>query len=126
MRVREREREKRTRSNNDINILMTPRRRPKGLLTTCQSATILAAMAKHVITAQQKDPNEIMMMTLLSDECTQYLQSIDAADKFSNAPNAIDQNAWNHLCRMRRSKIEMEFKVTDTRESFGFEEKKKF
>lgn len=99
-----------TRNNDGMNC----RRRPKGRLTTCQSPTILAAMAKHVIASQQqqhqKDPNE--MTTLLSDECTQYLQSIDSADKFSNAPNAIDQSAWNQLCRMRRSKIEMEFKVS--------------
>lgn len=83
------------------------RRRPKGRLTTCQSPTILAAMAKRVIGVQQKDPNE----TTLSDECMQYLQLSDVADKFSNAPNSIDQTAWNHLCRMRRSKIETEFKV---------------
>lgn len=91
-------------------MMANGRRRPKGRLTTCQSPTILAAMAKHAIASQQKDSTE--MTTLLSDECMQYLQSIDAADKFSNAPNAIDQNAWNHLCRMRRTKIEMEFKVS--------------
>lgn len=84
------------------------RRRPKGRLTTCQSSTILAAMAKRVISAQQKDDQD---ETTLSEECLQYLQSIDAADKFSNAPNSIDQTAWNHLCRMRRTKIEAEFKV---------------
>lgn len=102
--------------NLTYEIVMTPmncRRRPKGRLTTCQSSTILAAMAKHVNASQQKDPIE--MTTLLSDECIQYLQSIDAADKFSNAPNAIDQSAWNQLCRMRRAKIEMEFKVNRKR-----------
>lgn len=83
------------------------RRRPKGRLTTCQSPTILAAMAKRVISSNPRDQDE----TKLSDECLQYLQSIDAADKFSNAPNSIDQTAWSHLCRMRRSKIETEFKV---------------
>lgn len=83
------------------------RRRPKGRLTTCQSPTILAGMAKRVISVNQRDQDE----TTLSDECLQYLQSIDAADKFANAPNSIDQTAWNHLCRMRRSKIETEFKV---------------
>lgn len=64
-------------------------------------------MSKRVISSNPKDQDE----TKLSDECLQYLQSIDAADKFSNAPNSIDQTAWNHLCRMRRSKIETEFKV---------------
>lgn len=96
-------------------MMANDRRRPKGRLTTCQSPTILAAMAKHAIASQQKD--SIEMTTLLSDECMQYLQSIDAADKFSNAPNAIDQNAWNHLCRMRRTKIEMEFKVSSKKKT---------
>lgn len=48
---------------------------------------------------------------LLPEECFQYLHSLDLADKFSNAPNFIDQNAWQMLCKMRRSKIEVEFKV---------------
>lgn len=65
------------------------------------------AMAKRVNSQNKKDPDA----TILSDECLQYLQSLDAADKFSNAPNSIDQAAWNHLCRLRRSKIETEFKV---------------
>lgn len=75
-----------------------------------------------MIASQQKDPIE--MTTLLSDECMQYLHSIEAADKFSNAPNAIDQSAWNHLCRMRRSKIEMEFKVSLRKRIFGAIDKK--
>lgn len=87
--------------------MQNSRRRPKGRLTTCQSPTILAAMAKRVNVVNQKYQDE----TILSDECIQYLQSLDAADKFSNAPNSIDQTAWNHLCRMRRVKIETEFKV---------------
>lgn len=64
-------------------------------------------MAKRVNSIHQKDRDE----TILSEECLQYLNSLNAADKFSNAPNSIDQTAWNHLCRMRRSKIEIEFKV---------------
>ncbi|XP_055325488.1 cilia- and flagella-associated protein 43 [Sitodiplosis mosellana] len=83
------------------------KRRPKGRLTVCQSATILAAMVKRVNAVNQKDQDE----TILPDECIQYLQSLDAADKFSNAPNSIDQTAWNHLCRMRKCKIETEFKL---------------
>lgn len=87
------------------------RRRPKGRLTICQSPTILTAMAKRVNSLNKKVQDE----TILSDECSQYLQSLDAADKFSNAPNSIDLTAWNHLCRMRRSKIETEFKVKQTK-----------
>lgn len=79
-------------------------------------------MAKQVIASQQqqKDPSETT--TLLSDECTQYLQSIETADKFSNAPSAIDQSAWSHLCRMRRSKIEMEFKVSRRKQLIAIRE----
>lgn len=64
-------------------------------------------MANRVNVVNQKDQDA----TILSDECVQYLQSLESADKFSNAPNSIDQTAWNHLCRMRRAKIEVEFKV---------------
>lgn len=91
----------------DKTVLQNSRRRPKGRLTTCQSATILMAMAKRMNSGNQKAQDK----TILPDECIQYLESLDAADKFSNAPNSIDQTAWIHLCRMRRGKIEMEFKV---------------
>lgn len=64
-------------------------------------------MVKRVNAITQNVPDK----TTLSDECMQYLKSLDVADKFSNAPNSIDQTAWNHLCRMRRTKIENEFKV---------------
>lgn len=93
--------------NFDKTVLKNSRRRPKSRLTTCQSATILMALAKSMNSVNQKSQDE----TILSDECIQYLESLDAADKFSNAPNSIDQTAWIHLCRMRRGKIEMEFKV---------------
>lgn len=55
--------------------------------------------------------NDEFSKTILSDECIQYLSAIDASDKYSNAPNALDQTVWNQLCKIRRSKIEIEFKV---------------
>lgn len=51
---------------------------------------------------------------LLPDDSIQYLQLIDAADKVNNAPNFIDANAWQILCKMRRTKIENEFRVIDS------------
>lgn len=66
-------------------------------------------MAKRVNAVNQRDQDA----TIICDECVQYLQSLDSADKFANAPNSIDQSAWNHLCRMRRAKIEVEFKVVN-------------
>lgn len=79
------------------------RRRPKGYLTTCQSSVILGAMAKRL--------NDISDETILSEECLQYLNWVEAAEKYSNAPGSLDQSTWNHFCRMRRSKIQIEFKV---------------
>lgn len=52
---------------------------------------------------------------LLPEDAIQYLQLIDAADKVNNAPNFIDSNAWQILCKMRRSKIENEFRVIDSK-----------
>lgn len=83
------------------------RRRPKGRLTTCHSSTILEAMAKRINPIIKDEMDE----TLLSDECYQYLNSVEAADKFTNAPSSLDQTVWNQLCKMRRSKIEIEFRV---------------
>lgn len=79
------------------------RRRPKGHLTTCQSSVILEAMVKRL-----KDVSD---ETILSEECLQYLNSVEAAEKYSNAPGSLDQSTWNHLCRMRRSEIQIEFIV---------------
>lgn len=79
------------------------RRRPKGHLTECQSSVILGAMAKRF--------TDISDETILSMECLLFLNSVEAADKYSNAPGSLDQSTWNHLCRMRRSKIQIEFNV---------------
>lgn len=79
------------------------RRRPKCHLTTCQSSIILGAMAKRL--------KNVSGETILSDECLQYLNSVEEAEKYSNAMSLLDQFTWNHLCRMRRSKIQIEFKV---------------
>lgn len=48
----------------------------------------------------------------LPDECFQYLNVINNIDKFSNAPNLLDQNLWHILCRMRRARIDVEIKVS--------------
>lgn len=75
-------------------------------MTTCQSATILNEMADRI-----GSTNRTGTGALLPDDSVQYLQLIDGADKANNAPNFIDANAWQILCKMRRSKIENEFRV---------------
>lgn len=78
-------------------------------MTTCQSATILNEMADRIGTSDSASGG-----ALLPDDAIQYLQLIDAADKVTNAPNFIDANAWQILCKLRRSKMENEFRVIDS------------
>lgn len=73
---------------------------------TCESSAILNEMANRVITCGAK-----MSIEMLPDDCTHFLSFLDGADKYSNAPNFIDQTAWQTLCKMRRQKIENEFRV---------------
>lgn len=79
-------------------------------MTTCQSATILNEMADRIVMSYNVDDG-----ALLPDDSIQYLQLIDAADKANNAPTFIDSNAWQILCKMRRTKIENEFRVIEMR-----------
>lgn len=80
-------------------------------MTTCQSAIILNEMADRIVMSSNAGSGK----ALLPDDSIQYLQLIDAADKANNAPNFIDSNAWQILCKMRRSKIENEFRVTESK-----------
>lgn len=82
------------------------RRRPKWQMRAWQTAAILQDMARRVNAAD---------LTIsgppLPQDCFDYLQLIEQVDKFNNAPNLMDQSLWQILCKMRRVKIEIEFKV---------------
>lgn len=71
-----------------------------------QTSAILSDMARRINTA-----DSLRNGPPLPEECFQYLGLIEASEKFSNAPNMIDQNSWQLVCKMRRIKIETEFKV---------------
>lgn len=71
-----------------------------------QTPAILSDMAKRINTGDTSCNGPP-----LPDECFQYLGLIEATEKFSNAPNLVDANSWVIICKMRRIKIEMEFKV---------------
>lgn len=71
-----------------------------------QTANILYDMAKRVNTGDCS-----VTGPPLPEDCFNYLILINQVDKYSNAPNLMDQNVWQILCKMRRVKIEIEFKV---------------
>lgn len=83
------------------------RRRPKWTARAWQTASILSDMARRIIGADATQSRGAP----LPDECFQFLHQIDQADRPSMAPNVLDATQWRLLCRMRRIKLEMEFRV---------------
>lgn len=71
-----------------------------------QTAAILQDMAKRVNMGDCSTNGPP-----LPEVCFTHLEYLEKVDKFSNAPNLMDQTNWPILCRMRRDKIEVEFKV---------------
>lgn len=82
------------------------RRRPKWIMRAWQTTSILNDMARRISAADASD-----QAAPLPDECFQYLQQIEQVDKLTNAPAVLDAQQWRILCRMRRVKLEMEFRV---------------
>lgn len=71
-----------------------------------QTAAILQDMAKRVNTGDCSTNGPP-----LPEVCFTHLEYLEKVDRFSNAPNLMDQTNWPILCKMRREKIEVEFKV---------------
>lgn len=70
------------------------------------TSPILQELAKRVVS--KKTP---LNAKLLPSECVEYLNGIDTLDQISSATTGIDANSWQILCKMRRIKIESEFKI---------------
>lgn len=87
---------------------------------TCESSAVLTEMANRIVTADAKAGT-----STLPDDCAHFLHFLETADKHSNAPNFFDQNAWQALCKMRRQRIENEFRV-NIYIRFGVEEEGKY
>lgn len=48
---------------------------------------------------------------LLTQECLDYLKSLDALDSYVNIPPVIDENIYGIICKHRRLKIESDLRV---------------
>lgn len=55
---------------------------------------------------------DLQVDALLLPEVIDLLSALDAMDLYSNAPNGLDAHSWEKMCRMRRNKIESEYKVS--------------
>ncbi|CRL02421.1 CLUMA_CG015140, isoform A [Clunio marinus] len=82
------------------------KRRPKLQMRAQITSSILLEVAKRVSSKKQ-----CHQVTLLPPECLEYLHGIDLLDLVSSSTTGIDSISWQILCKMRRIKIESEFKI---------------
>lgn len=82
------------------------RRRPKWQMRAGHTEAIFQDMAKRLNTG-----DSTVNGPPLPEECFIYLNLIDQADKVANMPIIMDQTQWQIFCKMRRVKIEIEFRV---------------
>ena len=50
-------------------------------------------------------------VTLLPAECLEFLTGLDTLNQVSSSTTGIDPTSWTQLCKMRRIKVESEFKL---------------
>lgn len=82
------------------------KRRPKLQMRAQITSPILLEVAKKVSSKKQSHN-----VKLLPSECVEYLHGVDVLDQVASSTTGIDQNSWQILCKMRRGKIESEFKI---------------
>lgn len=82
------------------------RRRPKYQIRAWATVPILLDLAKRIVSKKTFEQGAL----LLPIECVDYMNLLDQMDTFTGA-TGIDANVWQILCRMRRAKIESEFKL---------------
>ncbi|XP_055684222.1 cilia- and flagella-associated protein 43 [Lutzomyia longipalpis] len=81
------------------------KRRPRWTMRAWATSVILTDVAKRVISRNLSKSGPP-----LPQECFDYLNLIEQIDQPANCPT-MDEKLWDLLCRMRRIKIESEFKV---------------
>ncbi|KAL1501408.1 hypothetical protein ABEB36_006732 [Hypothenemus hampei] len=79
------------------------KKRPKAGLKAINTATVLSELAKGIMT------NEITFA--MTDECLEYLKSLENLDSFQGLPPTIDEHTWRLICKHRRLRIEYEIRV---------------
>lgn len=86
-------------------MLYNHRRRPRYQMRASSTPTILLELSKRLIL------RNLNYDSPLPQDCYEYLLAVDQIDNYTHAPNVMDENMWQTLCRMRRIKIESEFKI---------------
>ena len=85
-------------------LLRHYRKRPKNVQLTCTSVTYLTEIGRCIVSGEKSE--------ILPKDCLEFLRGLDGLDVMpNNLPVQIDGNHWNVLCKLRRSKTELEVKV---------------
>jgi uncharacterized coiled-coil protein SlyX len=83
------------------------KRRPKLQMRLQITSPILMEVAKRVASKKLSQTH----FQLLPTECIEYLHGIDVLDQVASSTTGIDVTSWSILCKMRRVKIESEFRI---------------
>ncbi|XP_076260442.1 cilia- and flagella-associated protein 43 [Rhynchophorus ferrugineus] len=78
------------------------RRRPKVNFRNISTATVLNELAKGIMT------NETTIA--MTQECLDYLKSLEQLDQFVGLPPTIDESTWQLICKQRRMRIEYDIR----------------
>ncbi|XP_034245363.1 cilia- and flagella-associated protein 43 isoform X2 [Thrips palmi] len=79
------------------------RKRPKIQLKALVSATLLNEVGRCAVAGKKP--------SYLPPECLEVLKGIDFLDSASNAPPNMNPDTWANVCRLRRQRIESEWKI---------------
>lgn len=93
---------------NDLSKLFNfdCRRRSRWTPKPWTTAAIFNDMARRIVAK-----NVEISGPPLNSECFEFLNLLEQNDQMSNCPNIMDERLWELLCRMRRTKMESEFRV---------------
>ncbi|XP_035783093.1 cilia- and flagella-associated protein 43-like [Anopheles albimanus] len=84
------------------------KRRPKTQLRSIVTVSVFQDMAKRIVAKKTAGTHGNL---LLPRECQDYLGHCETLDQPSNCPAGMDGSLWQTLTKMRRIKIESEFRL---------------
>uniref|UniRef100_A0AAG5CTR8 Cilia- and flagella-associated protein 43 n=1 Tax=Anopheles atroparvus TaxID=41427 RepID=A0AAG5CTR8_ANOAO len=84
------------------------KRRPKTQLRSIVTVSVFQDLAKRIVAKKTAGTHGNL---LLPKECLDYLAHCETLDQQSNCPAGMDSSLWQTLIKMRRIKIESEFRL---------------
>lgn len=86
-------------------LLRHYKKRPRNGQLLCTSITYLTELSKCILTGDKSE--------ILPRNCFDYFKGINSLDIMpSSLPSQIDSNHWFILCKLRRTKVEIEIRVS--------------